>query len=484
MPAIAAKEPVLDGRATLFAYQNAPETIYLRIYDPERRKYKSRQVEGVSTFDEARLKALDVFLDLSKDTSAPKRGAKTGSTKRRKRTISTELDVYLALSHEKAEKGLIEFCTHRHHWESAKVIKQYCEHEKLVYTTDIKITSFERYEIFRAHTSKRTRKRELKFLKEFLDFLGKHQNIDPYLIGQKDLVPRIKLLDEDFDANPPFRDSDLEIFWKETHKWVADGAKNNNPRTHQFRRMIWTFFATLRNSGMRPIEARRLKWSDLTFEDIGRFSSSKFDQAIGEMQAEGEPVEHLIELPDDHPDKFVLGREKRYVVHIRILDSKTGKRREVTCNAAKRLMEWRDWTKEYLKKLALKDATNRLNLTKDCFVFAIPQDNEWKVMQEYTYGAPFREIKRRLGSRLIGPEMTSRKQYTPYSFRSTRAVDFKRMGVDPLLAADQMGHTVDEMLKTYARLPVRERATKEAAHIDYGKTKSQGVIIDLFEEDG
>ena len=53
------------------------------------------------------------------------------------------------------------------------------------------------------------------------------------------------------------------------------------------------------------------------------------------------------------------------------------------------------------------------------------------------------------------------------------------MGVDVYLAATQLGHTVAMLEKVYARLPQRRRATQEAAHIEFGKRKTDSVMVSL-----
>ena len=53
------------------------------------------------------------------------------------------------------------------------------------------------------------------------------------------------------------------------------------------------------------------------------------------------------------------------------------------------------------------------------------------------------------------------------------------MGVDVYLAATQLGHTVAMLEKVYARLPQRRRATKEAAHIDFGKRSRLDEMVSL-----
>ena len=56
-------------------------------------------------------------------------------------------------------------------------------------------------------------------------------------------------------------------------------------------------------------------------------------------------------------------------------------------------------------------------------------------------------------------------------------------GVDIGLAAKQMGHSPDIMMKIYARLPIRDRAKREATHIEFGKRRDFSHIVDVDEID-
>ena len=86
----------------------------------------------------------------------------------------------------------------------------------------------------------------------------------------------------------------------------------------------------------------------------------------------------------------------------------------------------------------------------------------------------------RCQSRLKGPLMSDHK-YTMYSLRSTRAQEMMDLGVDVYLAATQLGHSVAMLEKVYARLPQRRRATKEAAHMEFGKIRNESTIVSLEE---
>lgn len=128
-------------------------------------------------------------------------------------------------------------------------------------------------------------------------------------------------------------------------------------------------------------------------------------------------------------------------------------------------MAWKAWQRE---EVAKQRCSRRL--PEDTLAFALPIHNEWRLLAEHTHATGWETMMERVNGKLKGTELTDRK-YTPYSFRSYRAMELNRVGIDPLLAADQLGHDVSVMQKIYARLPARERATREAAAFTPGEKK-------------
>ena len=479
MPKTLAKETCLDGKATLVVFERDPATVFLRVYRSETESYSTRKIPGASSLEEARHLALDTFLEIGAPNSVtkPRRGPVEGTTKKPKKTPITDyIDRWMEEQLELLTKGLIKPNTYRSKKQSIDIIRLYLREEKILLMSQIKPRIFDRYEIFRSTQSKWTRRRELKVLKQFINYLAKHELIDPLLSVDREFVPKVSINDEDLDSNPPWRDSDLKLFWKEVHRWVKDAEINENGYILLIRRQVWTFYKTLRDSGLRPVEALNLKWSDLQFVNAYRFSQTKFDLEIGDLQKQGLPYEHLFDLPNDHPEKFELGKVDRFVVHISTLDTKTKRNRLVTCNGADALLRWKKWITE-----AVNRQVGSPDFNPSSPVFATPEQGEWRVLTNHTYQRYFRDVlMKNLEGKLKGPEMT-RKPYKVYSFRSTRAQEMKAQGVEIGLAANQMGHSVDMMQRVYARLPVKERAIKEAAQIDYGRRKLYETL-EIFDE--
>jgi integrase len=253
-------------------------------------------------------------------------------------------------------------------------------------------------------------------------------------------MPKIKVSDEDYSSNPPWDKDDMKLFWKELHTWVREGQAHNNRYVLHYRHMIWCYFAVLRTTGMRPKEALSLCWKDIEIENIGRTTSK------------GDVVD-------------------RYVAHIAIKTSKTGASREVTANCADRLLSWLKETKEF---------QSRESFSLNQPIFSTLKDNEYQVLNQISAHKSFHTILDRMEGKLRGARL-SQRPYTVYSFRATRAQELLELGVDVALAARQLGHSPNMMMKVYAKLPLRERATKEAARIEFGKRDTSLGRVNLLE---
>ena len=232
---------------------------------------------------------------------------------------------------------------------------------------------------------------------------------------------------------------------------------------------------------MRPVEARNMRWRDIEFENVGRISKRQRDLDLGELQAQG--VEEW-ELEPEVVDE--LGKVNRYVSHIRVHKSKTGAQREITSNSAEVLARGKRDLREYLDKYTRHFQLNGVELVSDkddglpvipddVLVFSLPSKNEWKLTPYNTLNRSWRYIMNELEGELKEPQM-SKHPYTIYLLRSTRAQELMDMGVDVYLASTQMGHSVAALEKIYARLPQRRRATKEAAHIEFGKRETGSTL--------
>ena len=493
MPSIAARASVLEGRAEVVAYTRDSSKYFLRVRVPDKAGYKSRRIDGVDTLEAAVEAALDTYMLLgsAEQPSKPRRGTKEGTKiVSNKRGVFAWLDQFLDSEHEKSEAGIIKEVTLKNKIEIVrKHLKPYLQSEGITRPNQIKVGTFDKYEYWRVERnrqegcdapSKLTLRKEAALIGNFVVYLVKNRCIDAYEAAQKkDIAPKIRLSDSDFDSNPPIRDADeWRVILTEIRKWVKEGASHQHPRTLIYRRMFWTLILLLKQTGMRPAEARNLRWKDIETEDIGRFSKTQWEKDMEFMQ--DQDIDPYREFDKDELEAMELGRVSRYVTHLKITQSKTKSMREVTSNSAETLARWKSWQKEYLKDIQSRVVGFDYDVSEDDLVFGIPEHNGVQITTYNTLNINWRKIMDRCGDKLKGPIMSDHK-YTIYSLRSTRAQELMDMGVDFYLAATQLGHTVAILEKVYARLPQRRRATTEAAHIEFGKRKNTNQIVEIEE---
>ena len=493
MPSIAARASVLEGRAEVVAYTRDSSKYFLRVRVPDKAGYKSRRIDGVDTLEAAVEAALDTYMLLgsAEQPSKPRRGTKEGTKiVSNKRGVFAWLDQFLNSEYEKSEAGIIKEVTLKNKIEIVrKHLKPYLQSEGITRSNQIKVGTFDKYEYWRVERnrqegcdapSKLTLRKEAALIGNFVGYLVKNRCIDAYEAAQKkDIAPKIRLSDSDFDSNPPIRDADeWRVILTEIRRWVKEGASHQHARTLIYRRMFWTLILLLKQTGMRPAEARNLRWKDIETEDIGRFSKTQWEKDMEFMQ--DQDIDPYREFDKDELEAMELGRVSRYVTHLKITQSKTKSMREVTSNSAETLARWKSWQKEYLMDIQSRVVGFDYEVSEDDLVFGIPEHNGVQITTYNTLNINWRKIMDRCGDKLKGPMMSDHK-YTIYSLRSTRAQELMDMGVDVYLAATQLGHTVAILEKVYARLPQRRRATTEAAHIEFGKRKNTNQIVEIEE---
>ncbi len=487
MPALATKDSVLDGRAEVVSYVRDTCVFYLRVRVPQKQGYRSRRIDGVSTLPEAIAKALDTYMDLGTPSSPkpPRRGTKEGTKVASRSALLQHLQAHLLEQQEKCQAGVIKSSTLKNKKETLlKHLQGYLLEVGITKVGQVKVGCFDRYQVWRNESnvadgknppSNLTLKKEATIISGFIGYLVKKRLLDPYEAAQKqDISPKIRLSDTDFDSNPPIRDAEewLKIL-VEVRAWVKEGKAHPRPRTLLHRQMFWSLLLVLKQTGMRPDEARSLRWRDIETEDIGRFSQTQWEEDMAFLQLQGVDENDL-----DEEDRQSLGRVSRYVTHIRILQSKTKSIREVTSNSAEALSRWKAWQRQYLLLMKQRGNGYDYEIAEDDLVFGVPERDAIKITSYNTLNINWRNIIDRCGSSLRGPIMSDHK-YTIYSLRSTRAQELMDMGVDVYLAATQLGHTVAVLEKVYARLPQRRRATKEAAHIEFGRRKNDSELVSL-----
>jgi integrase len=488
LPKKAESQKVLDGRAEVCSYTRAPEKFFLRVFIPEKRGYESLRIEGVSTLEEACSKALDSYLLLSKQEKPRKvieetRGT-SGSemTSIRRVLITDAVQTFLTEQDERVEAGMLKPSTVRQVRNQLRLhFLPYCKETGLLYTKDIKVGCLDKYPVLVKCSSRNTIRTHIATIGQFLNSLSRKRLMNPYeasLIGE--ILPTVKVRQEDKTANPPFRAEDWEIFKRAMKKWREEAEKEERKDSRKIfhRRRMTCFVMLLHQTGMRPDEALNLRWKDLEVVDIGRFSETKFREEIEKRDEELYQIEQegIVDVVWDGEDDEEMGRTERLISHLRVLHSKTGQVREVTSNSAQTLGRLRKWTRERVDYLNKKNSRS-LEITEDTRMFDNPLSGEWKTQMYNNWTKSWHDLLARCEG-LKGP-ILSEKPYTIYSLRSSRAQWMLEQGVDLAVATKQLGHSPQMLLSTYSRLPVRERAVKEAAHIEYGRKKDKSTTVDV-----
>lgn len=502
MPSVAERRKVLDGRAEVCSYTRNLEVFYLRVWRKETRSYWTSRIDGVSDIETACLKALEIYLEYSQNqpvvavasSNRPKKAVAT-SVRRKRSQISSYIFEYLNSEQDRADAGLVKENTVKNKKETlVRHLIPYLDYKKLVDCSQIKVGVFDDYTVWRMNIAKsemrdglsrHTLRRELAEIKMFMSWLHRHKLLNPYE-WTKDLIPSVKLKDEDWDSNPPIRDDEeWKVIIKHLHRYVKEGEKNPKKSVGINRTRFWTLVLLLRHSGLRVAEALALRWSDVEVENVGRISQSKRQAELQLYEEEG----MLMELNQKQLDS--LGKVDRYIVHIRVLASKTGALREVTCAAAQALARWKKFIRLHLDTYEKHFQYNGVVLNRsevdglpiipdDVPIFSFPEKNEWIESDSTNYNYHWRTLIKMCGDELRGP-ILSPHHYTLYSLRSTKAQELMENGVDVYVAAKLMGHTPDILYRIYQRLPQRKRAIQEAVPYEYGKRPTKEKLVPLEE---
>jgi len=252
----------------------------------------------------------------------------------------------------------------------------------------------------------------------------------------------------EFDANPSIPAEDFKII---NHYirfvYLPEGAKHNNPRVHHWRYLMWTFVMTMKNTGCRPNELLKLKWKDVEFADVGRWSESKQE------------------------------REERIIAYLTVTDSKTGMKREIPANVGSTLLRWMQYRVKYIKKVFPHKANELFANLLDTLVFGNPY-NEFRSYNIISYQHSWREIVGAVKQQLRGNKYSDR-EITLYSLRKTYIEQQLIAGLDIFLLARICGHSVKVLETHYERMDIRKRSD-EIIHIEYGKKKSTLKIGDVL----
>ena len=483
------------------------------------KKYRTKEIVGAKTLEEARELVTDVAIQLAAQASEQptitspndpasliEREEKLISRKERlareerkreqpKMTVEKALNDWLAGQKKRVDAGSFAEASYSHKYYSCLHIKRYLEHKKVFFTSQISTDTFDDYIEFRYQdTQKRlVIQRELAVLGEWIkSYLVRFKYIPAHLWLDGQFLPRIEIRQIDRDANPAINADDWKVIldyvrnvWrKEAYEPTPMATRNQfhkniqttrkpEKKTVWFRNMFWTWIRVAKNTGMSPEEVCKLKWKNIEIRDVGRYSSRKAEEEIEEIEAEGIEVISDSPIPEDGdcvPQEKMIGREERLIAYISTIRKKTSAPRENPCNLAYLFKRWMSFLQEL-----------NVEVNPDDFVFAQIY-NEKKEPSQARIRQTWRKIVDQLMSegKLKGHKFSDRK-YTLYSMRSTFIEDHLLRRTDLYLLARVSGHSVTTLMESYERLDIRQRA-QELTNIEYGKKKAADPqVINLFK---
>ena len=443
MAQIAETHEVLDGRGTIYRHQGEDRWRY-REYDKLHRKYRTGIIADAKDVNEARDRAVELVL---KWTTSEQQLKPRATAKNTNLTIADEVKLFIRKVEEKELLsdyvdviGRGNNVIHRKK-RSMSLMLEYLETKKIVYAKQLKTDSFDGYLMFRRGMKKLTIKTELQTIKVFLvHHLRRKGLITNELAKEPELVPKVKILDEELDANPSISQRDYDVInlfirgeWKDTAAYKTQ---------LYFKRYFHTYVHLLWNSGCRPSEMLKVRMKDVTITNKQRYSESK----------------------DEYVDDF------KCTIFIR--KSKTGKQRNVllTSNAADNLINF------------LKFQATYVTMKPELLVFGKPSHQMERTYSMSHITESWLAIMKHLNKQgyLEGNKFSDRS-YTLYSLRSSWIENMITKGTDVYLIARLAGNSVAIIQKYYDRHDVLKRA-EEIQAIQRGKLgfKGKEQELDLF----
>ena len=104
---------------------------------------------------------------------------------------------------------------------------------------------------------------------------------------------------------------------------------------------------------------------------------------------------------------------------------------------------------------------------------------DWRPWERNQFGKAWIKARNAVGPKLKGHKF-SKKPYTLSSLRSTFIEDHLVKGTDIFLLSRIAGHDVKILQRHYERMDIRLRS-REITQIEFGKTKDESLLINLFE---
>ncbi|AII46178.1 hypothetical protein KR49_06905 [Synechococcus sp. KORDI-49] len=416
--------------------------------------------------DEAETACVDIAFELNKEPDVsvviegsrnekqaqPKeRNYKTGLiTNRRRRAQPIEIAVnrWLEAEQEKVDAGLMKQASKDRKESIFRLhIIPFLLGKGITLTSDINITTFDDYPIYRSETTTICRKQEIgKFREWCRNYLVKNRLMDSELVMDKSFLPKTIVKQTDLLRNPAITPEDWKIIIDFVRdEWRHRPLYQENQSGWYFRNLFWHYLLFSKNTGMSPEEIHKLRWRQIEIIDEGRINS------------EGKRVSWE-------------------VAYINTIRAKTQQAREVPANQARELRRWKEWLEEYIESNNMKN----VEINKNTLVYGDVRRN-WTGFSHKHYGEVWRDIREELKDKLTGHRF-SPHPYTLYSLRSTFIEDQLMKGTPVMEVAEMAGHDIRETQRTYARLNLRRKG-RELTMPELGKKRIERSKVDLFEDD-
>ena len=456
MPKLHSKHAVLNGRAELITYERDTSTFYYRELVSGTKTYRTKKLTA-TTLESAQLEAVDAYTSLRlavPPDPTPSKPIASTSTRVVRRVIQDYLkSLSIQVRSRQIKEGTYDVA------ESViyKLVLPFFEQHGIEKTSDITIDTFNEYKLWRQKTAQGrhgtlkkgdgltalTIQKEMVQIKKFVTtFCVPRKLIRAELANDKNFIVYPKVRQEDLLANPAINSEDWEkIITYVRKEWRGDAAKYR--KGYWSRTMFWNWMLISKNSGARPEELLKLRWKDVEFEDIGRFSKTAQRERIQELQAEGIPID------EDNLDE--LGQVSNEIAHIVLKSSKTGNVRISSCNVVYVFERWLNFQKNWAKENGYTYDITPNNLIWEC------PYNQGHTLSYSRYKQLWIEIRDKIGKELKG-HIFSDEPYTIYSMRSTFIEDSLLAGKDIFLIAKAAGHDVSTLIKHYERIDPRKRS--------------------------
>ena len=457
MPKLHSKTKVLGGRAQVISYERDPSIYYYRELVTGTTSYKTKRLEA-TTLEAAQLEAVDAYASLRVPSEPALSVSSTPQPSQSARTIKRVVRDYLTVLQKQVTAKQIQQGTYDVAENVVyKLLLPFCDSHNIIKTNEININTFNDYKVWRQKTAsgrhnilKRgegvtplTLQKEMVQIKKFVNvYLLPNKLIKSDLANDKNFIVYPKVRAEDLLANPAINQADWETIINYVRKeWRGDAAKYR--KGYWSRTMFWNWMLISKNTGARPEELLKLRWKDIEYEDIGRFSKTAQKDRIQEMISMG--------LPIDEENLDELGQVSHENAHVVLKSAKTGQSRISSCNCVYVFERWLKFQKEYAKENGLTIEVNPNSL-----VWEYPE-NQGKTLSYSRYKQLWIEIRDVIGRKLKG-HVFSDEPYTIYSFRSTFIEDSLLAGKDIFLVAKAAGHDVKTLMKHYERIDPRKRS--------------------------